>query len=61
MASRAAVNGATKEASIEPQTETLDITAMPRITDELVKSRCDETTAPTQYAGWFEQVYEPVL
>jgi phi13 family phage major tail protein len=61
MASRAAVNGATKEASIEPQTETLDITAMPRITDELVKSRCDETTAPTQYAAWFEQVYEPVL
>lgn len=60
-ASRAAVNGQTTEASITPQTETLNITAMPRISDELVKSRCDETAAPTEYAGWFTQVYEPQL
>lgn len=60
-ASRAAVNGQTTEASITPQTETLNITAMPRISDELVKSRCDETTAATQYAAWFTQVYEPSL
>lgn len=58
-ASRAAVNGQTSEASITPQTETLNITAMPRINDELVKSRCDETTAATQYAAWFNAVYEP--
>lgn len=60
-ASRAAVNGQTTEASITPQTETLNITAMPRISDELVKSRCDETTAPTQYAAWFTTVYEPSI
>ena len=59
--SRSAVNGATVEASITPQTETLNITAMARISDNVVKSRCDETSAPTQYAGWFTTVYEPVL
>jgi hypothetical protein len=53
------VNGATVEASITPQTETLNITAMARISDNIVKSRCDETGAPTQYAGWFTEVYEP--
>lgn len=58
--SRAAVNGATVEASITPQTETLNITAMARIDDNIVKSRCDGATAATQYASWFTQVYEPV-
>jgi hypothetical protein len=53
------VNGATVEASITPQTETLNITAMARISDNIVKSRCDEAGAPTQYAGWFTEVYEP--
>lgn len=60
-ASRAAVNGQTTEASITPQTETLNISAMPRISDELVKSRCDAATAPTQYESWFTTVYEPQL
>lgn len=57
--SRSAVNGATVEASITPQTETLNITAMARISDNVVKSRCDETGAPTQYADWFTAVCEP--
>lgn len=59
-ASRSAVSGATIEASITPQTETLNITAMARINDNIVKSRCDAATAATQYAAWFTQVYEPV-
>lgn len=58
-ATRAAVNGQTTEASISPQTETLNLTAMARISDELVKSRCDEATAAAQYAAWFTEVYEP--
>lgn len=58
--SRAAANGSTVESSITPQTETLNITAMPRISDNLVKSRCDESTAATQYSAWFSEVYEPV-
>jgi phi13 family phage major tail protein len=58
-ASRAAVNGATKEDSITPQTETLNISAMPRISDQLVKGKCDATASPTQYAAWFTSVIEP--
>ena len=60
-ASRASVTGATTESSITPQTETLNLTAMARINDNIVKSRCDETTAATQYAAWYTQVYEPAL
>lgn len=54
-ASRPAVNGATKEASISPQTETLNITAMARISDQLVKARCPKT-ATTAYNAWFNGV-----
>lgn len=59
-ATRASVAGATSEASISPQTETLNLTAMARINDKLVKARCDETSAATQYAAWYTTVYEPV-
>lgn len=61
VAQRGAVNGQTTEENIEPQTETLNITAMPRISDNLVKSRCDETASPTQYAAWFDAIYEPTI
>lgn len=54
-ASRPSVNGATKEASITPQTETLNITAMARINDQLVKARCPKT-ATTAYNAWFSGV-----
>ena len=54
-ASRPSVNGATKEASITPQTETLNITAMARINDQLVKARCPKT-ATTAYNAWFSAV-----
>ena len=49
------VASATKEASIEPQTETLNITAMPRINDYAVKASCPQTTAST-YTNWFSAV-----
>lgn len=51
------VAGATKEDSITPQTETLDLTVMPRINDQLVKSRCPATNT-TVYEAWFTAVHE---
>ena len=57
VASRSAVSGSTKEESIEPQTESLTITAMPRISDDIVKSRCPYSA--TAYANWFTAVVEP--
>lgn len=59
-ASRADVAGATTEASIEPQTETLNIVCMPRINDKVVKSKVSDTQT-TQYAAWYTTVYEPAL
>ena len=57
-ASRADVSSATVEAGITPQTETLNIVAMPRINDKVVKSKCTDTQT-TQYSAWYTQVYEP--
>ena len=45
----------TKEAGITPVTETLNITAMPRIDDYAVKATCPQS-ATTAYAGWFSAV-----
>ena len=56
-ASRPSVSGQTTEDSIEPQTETITITAMPRINDDVIKSRCGTTSA--SYATWFDAVVEP--
>lgn len=56
-ASRPEIASATKEAGITPQTETLDITVMPRINDQLTKRKCLATSAA--YTNWFTQVYEP--
>ena len=55
-ASRPDVAGATKEASITPQTETLNLTAMPRLDNAYVKARV-EATATTVYNNWFTTVY----
>lgn len=54
VASRPGVNSQTKEETIEPQTESVTITAMPRISDNVVKSRCPSTA--TAYANWFTAV-----
>lgn len=56
-ASRPSVTGATVESSIEPQTETVNITAMARINDDVVKARCNADA--DAYATWFDAVYEP--
>ncbi len=52
---RPSVTGSTKQANIEPQTETLNITAMPRINDHVVKARCPHGS--TAYANWYNAVY----
>ena len=57
-ASRPGIASQTKEASIEPGTETLSLSADPR-EDGLVKSRTGEETDSTTYAGWYSQVYVP--
>ena len=60
IASRPAVNGSTQEESIEPQTETITITAMPRINDSVIKARCPYTSSTSSsYATWFSAVVEP--
>lgn len=56
-ASRPSVSSATQEESIEPQTESITITAMPRISDSVIKARCPESA--TDYATWFSAVVEP--
>lgn len=53
--SRPDVAGATKEASIEPQTETLNITVLPRIKDHVVKAKAPYTTSGA-YTTWFTAV-----
>lgn len=53
--SRPDVAGETKGASIEPQTETLDITALPRTNDFVVKARCPQTSSGA-YTTWFTTV-----
>lgn len=56
-ASRPGTNGSTQEETIEPQTETITITAMPRISDTVVKSRCPY--GASAYNNWFTAVVEP--
>ena len=53
--SRPDINAATKEASIEPQTETLNIQALPRINDFVVKGTCEQATSGA-YTTWFTSV-----
>ena len=61
-ATRPSVSGSTTDESIEPQTETLTITAssinVPAISHNLVKARCDATVT-TQYTAWYNTVYQP--
>ncbi len=49
------VGSQTKEASITPVTETLNITALPRMNDYVVKGSCPQT-ATTAYGAWFTSV-----
>lgn len=60
-ATRPSVSGATTEETIEPQTETLTLTAgsvyNATLGKEIVKSSAKE--ADTPYATWFDAVYIP--
>ena len=60
-ATRPSVSGATTEETIEPQTETLTLTAVSihnaSLNKDLVKARCGESDIP--YSSWFSAVYQP--
>lgn len=59
-ASRPSVSGSTTEEEIEPQTETLNLTAVAvhntALDLDVSKARCNEGDAP--YATWFDAVYQ---
>lgn len=61
-ATRPSVSGQTTEDTIEPQTETLTITAssiyVPAISRNVVKGRCTADNTST-YTSWFTAVYVP--
>ena len=61
-ATRPSVSGQTTEDTIEPQTESISLTAssiyVAALGHDLVKARCGEENA-TQYAGWYTAVYVP--
>ena len=59
-AARPSIESQTKEETIEPRTETLNLTADPR-EDGLVKSRTGDTTAKATYDGWYGAVYIPSI
>lgn len=60
-ATRPSVSGATTDEEIEPQTETLELTAVAihntDLDKDIVKARCNEGDTP--YATWFSAVYMP--
>lgn len=60
-ATRPSVNGATTEEEIEPQTETLTITATAihnaTLNKDIVKAKCLSTDSA--YSTWFDAVYQP--
>lgn len=62
-ATRPSVSGATTDEEIEPQTETLELTAVAihnaSLDKDIVKARCNEGDAP--YATWFSAVYTPTV
>lgn len=59
-ATRAEVAGQTKEDSITPQTETITISALARVNDNVVKARCPyDDTEDSAYLEWFNEVQEP--
>ena len=58
LASRPSVSSQTKEESIEPVTETLQLNADPR-EDGLVKAKTGAETDATVYQNWYSAVYIP--
>lgn len=61
-ATRPSTSSQTTEASIEPVTDTLNITASARITDGAIKVFMEESSSnTTQYNGFFTTVYEKTI
>lgn len=62
-ATRPNIGGSTKEESVEPQTESVTITArtvfVSALNTDVVKSETNEATATTVYDGWFTAVTLP--
>ena len=60
---RPSITGATTEETLEPQTETVNFTAITihnaALNTDIVKASCSETQS-TQYSGWTSTVYSPV-
>lgn len=60
-ATRPSVSGQTTEEEIEPQTETLSLTAVAihnaTLDKDIIKARCGESD--DAYATWFDAVYQP--
>lgn len=62
VASRPQISGSTKEENIEPQTESISITATTIynavLNKDLVKASCTETSASAAYGSWLSAVYQ---
>ena len=62
VATRPTVAGSTKEESIEPETETISITATSIynavLDKDLVKASCTSTSASAAYSSWLSAVYQ---
>lgn len=60
---RPSVSSATKEDTIEPQTETATLTAVSvynaSLDKNIVKAKTNAETDAEAYAGWFKTVYQP--
>ena len=61
-ATRPSVSGQTTDEQIEPQTETLTLTAVAvhdaTLDKDIIKARCNEGDTP--YSTWFDAVYQPI-
>lgn len=62
-ATRPSVSGSTTDEQIEPQTETLTLTAVAihdaTLNKDIIKARCNEGDTP--YSTWFDAVYQPIV
>lgn len=60
-ASRPDFSGSTKEESVTPETISMDIQAMPRENDNVVKASVRKVDNAEKFAAWFTEIHEPVL